>query len=107
MSPYLDNYVIYNNNCAMYIYVLGDKDFKYCIFGPLRYTLPPFLKMAVVKTNVNILILSEIRAILFTLLCSLVDSDVNGSIVDLHQTPNYCHFYKWRLSFPYLKKYVI
>ena len=40
------------------------------------------------------------RAILLTLLDSLVDSDVNGSIVDLHQTLNYRHSFKWRLSIP-------
>ena len=41
MSPYLNNYV------------LGDKDFNYCISGLLWYTRPPFLKMAVVKTSVT------------------------------------------------------
>ena len=93
----------------MYIYVLGDEDFKYCIFGLLRYRLPPFLKMAVVKTNVTISQKLCHRAIMLTLLNSLLDSDVNGSIIDIHQPLNYRHYFNGDCQIPllpYLKKYV-
>ena len=43
-----------SNNCDMRVYGLGDSDFKYTITWLLRHLFPPFLKMAVVNTNVPI-----------------------------------------------------
>ena len=55
-------------------------------FGLLRYTLPPFLEKVVVKYY------TSHRAILLTLLDSLLDTSVNGSTVDLLQPLHYRHF---------------
>ena len=41
-----------SNNCGRREYILGDPDFKYTIIWLLRHLFPPFLKMAVVNTNV-------------------------------------------------------
>ena len=43
-----------NSDCGMRVYVLGDSNFKYTITWLLRHLFPPFLKMAVVNTNVPI-----------------------------------------------------
>ena len=40
------------NNCGMPVYVSGDSSFKYTITWLLRHLFPPFLKVAVVNTNV-------------------------------------------------------
>ena len=43
-----------SNNCGMPMYVRGDSNFKYTITWLLWQLFPPFLKMAVVNTNVPI-----------------------------------------------------
>ena len=76
ISPYLNKCGMQSNNYGMPLYVSGDSDFKYTITWLLWHLLPPFLKMAVVNTNVPIS--QKLRHLeqLLTLLHSLVDSDI-------------------------------
>ena len=52
ISPYLNKYGMQSNNCGRPVYVLGDPDFKHRITWLLSHLFMPFLKMAVVNTNV-------------------------------------------------------
>ena len=69
-----------SNICGMREYVLGDPDFNYTITWLLCHLFLPFLKMAVVNTNVP---MSQILQILLTLLDSMVDSDIKYVICHL------------------------
>ena len=52
--PYFMNSFTYNINIRLNVYISGYYNFKYGIFGLIRHSHPPFLKMAAVFTNVAI-----------------------------------------------------
>jgi len=44
ISLYVIDCFTYSNNCGMWIFVLGDNDFKYSTFGNHLLSTPPFKK---------------------------------------------------------------
>ena len=52
--PYFMNSFTKNINIRLNVYISRYYNFKYGIFGLIRHSHPPFLKMAAVLTNVAI-----------------------------------------------------
>ena len=82
-----NKYVMQSNNCGMRVYVLGGRDFNF--FSPLAF-ISAILKYG--GRQYKCYHISNNRAIMFTLLDSVVDSDIVNIILHLQQHNNLHHF---------------
>ena len=82
-----------SNNCGMRMYVLVDPNFKYTISWLVWHLFPPFCKDGGRQYKCHHISNSTSpKAILLTLLDSLVDSDIKTVIRHLQQHNNSRHF---------------